>query len=372
MTTQFLRSIVAATVVVAAGCSTTSQSSSSSTSMGAGAAVTSARASQTLDIYFIDVEGGKATLVVTPARESFLLDAGFPGDGTFNSKPGDPAVARDPQRILRAARDAGITAIDHLLVSHYHADHFGGVMELAALMPIREFIDKAAPSKEAEVRVPGTLALYDAYVALRSKAKHRSAKAGDRYTFKDVTLDVVASDGATLAKPLAGGGANNAACTTGGVPAQETTENPLSTAIRLQYGAFRFLDLGDLSGDPLYRLACPVNLIGEAEVYAIAHHGGADGADPSMFAAVKPRVAIFSNGTRKGAQAPTLATIRRLDIAGWQLHRTQNPGAENGPDAQIANADTSTSAWIKLSARSDGSFTVTNGRTGQSVSYPKR
>jgi hypothetical protein len=81
---------------------------------------------------------------------------------------------------------------------------------------------------------------------------------------------------------------------------------------------------------------------------------------------------VFSNGTRKGAQATTLATLRSLNIAGWQLHRTQNPGAENMPDAQIANVDTSTSAWIKLSATRDGSFTVTNGRTGQRVSYPKR
>ena len=239
-------------------------------------------------------------------------------------------------------------------------------------MPIREYIDHAAPSAEAEARVPGTLALYNAYVALRSKAKHRPAKAGDRFTFKDVTIDVVASDGVVLPRPLVGGGANNGACTTGGAPAQETTENPLSTAIRMQYGAFRFLDLGDLSGDPLYKLACPVNLIGEAEVYAIAHHGGDDGADPSMFAAVKPRAAIFSNGTRKGAQAKTLATIKSMNIAGWQLHRTTNTGAENVPDAQIANLDTSTSAWIKLSANSDGSFIITNGRTGQSVSYPKR
>ena len=370
--TQFLRTIAAFVVVATTGCSTTSQSSSTSVSMGAGAAITSPRAAGTLDIYFIDVEGGKATLVVTPSRESFLLDAGFPGDGTFNSKPGDPAVARDPQRILLAARDAGVTAIDHLVVSHYHADHFGGVMELAALLPIREYIDHAAPSAEAEARVPGTLALYDAYVALRSKAKHRPARAGDRFTFRDITMDVVASDGVVLSKPLAGGGASNGACSASGVAAQETTENPLSTAIKLQYGAFRFLDLGDLSGEPLHKLACPVNLVGEADVYAIAHHGGDDGADPSMFAAVKPRVAIFSNGARKGAQARTLATIKSMNIAGWQLHRTTNPGAENVPDAQVANLDTSTSAWIKLSAKSDGSFTVTNGRTGQSLSYPKR
>ena len=331
-----------------------------------------ATAAHTLDIYFIDVEGGKATLIVTPTRESFLIDAGFPGSGTFNSTPGDPAQARDAQRILQAARDAGLSRIDHLLVTHYHADHFGGVMELAQLIPIVQYIDHAAPSAEAEARVPGTLALYEAYVAVRSRAKHRPAKAGDRLGLGDVTVDVVASDGAVLPQPLAGGGAANPACTTGGAPAQETTENPKSTGILLTYGAFRYLDPGDLSGPPLYALTCPVNLIGEADVYAIAHHGGEDGADPSLFAAVKPRVAVFSNGTRKGAQAATFNTLRQFGIPAWQLHRTENPGAENMPDAQIANLDTTTSAWIKLSANRDGSFAITNGRTGQTTSYPER
>src|SRR5690606_26035760 len=141
---------------------------------------------------------------------------------------------------------------------------------------------------------------------------------------------------------------------------------------KLQYGAFSYLDAGDLSGAPLYALTCPVNLLGQVDAYAIAHHGGEDGSDPSIFSATKPRVTMFSNRTWKDAQAATFNTLRQLGIDGWQLHRTQNPGAENMPDAQIANLDTSTSAWIKLSASEDGSFTVTNGRTGQSKSYPRR
>lgn len=331
-----------------------------------------ATAARTLDIYFIDVEGGKATLIVTPTRESMLIDAGFAGAGTFNSVPGDPARARDPQRILRAARDAGISRIDHLLVTHYHADHFGGVMELAQLLPIVEYVDHRAPSAEAEARVPGTMALYEAYAALRAKAKHRPARAGDRFMVGDAVVDVIASDGEVLPRPLDGGGAANPACTTGGAPAQETTENPLSTGILLTFGEFRYLDPGDLSGPPLYALTCPTNLLGRADVYAIAHHGGDDGSDPSLFAAVRPRIAVFTNGTRKGAQAATFNTLRQLGIPGWQLHRTQNPGAENEPDGRIANPDTSTSAWIKLSASRDGSFAVTNGRTGETVPYPKR
>ncbi len=326
-----------------------------------------------LTIYFIDVEGGKSALIVTPDGESFLIDAGFASNGRFNSMPGDPTKARDAQRVLLAAHDAGLTQIDHMLVSHYHADHFGGVMELAQCIPLKEYIDHAAPSAAAEARVPGTFALYDDYVALRSKAEHHSAKAGDHFTLNGgVNVDVVASDGIVITKPLPGGGAPNPACKSGGIPAQEVTENPNSTAIKLEYGAFSYLDVGDLTGAPLYALTCPVNMIGLVDVYNLAHHGGADGSDPSLFEAVKPRAAVSSNAGRKGMEEATLNTLRSLGIAGWELHRSTQPGAVNMPDAQIANLDTTTTAWLKLSANRDGSFSITNGRTGQTISYPKR
>lgn len=326
-------------------------------------------AAKTLDIYFIDVEGGQATLIVTPAGESFLIDAGFPGDGTFASKPGPPAQARDAQRVLAAARDAGVTKIDYLMLTHYHADHAGGVVELAQLLRIGTFIDHSAPNADAETAVPGTQAVYDGYVAVRAKGKHIEAKVGERLPINGIEAIVIATEEVGLAKPLAGAGQTNPACAGTGVPAQEKTENPRSTAVRVQFGKFRFLDVGDLSGPHLFALTCPVNLIGESDVYLVAHHGGADGSDSSLFAAVKPLVAITNNGPRKGAQAPTLATIRQMSIDGWQLHRTLNRGAENMPDERIANLDETTSAWIKVSANADGSFTVTNGRTGVSKSY---
>src|SRR5205823_14450624 len=154
----------------------------------------------------------------TPNGQAILLDAGFPGDGTFSSTPGPAAQARDAQRILAAARDAGVTRIDYFISSHYHADHVGGVLELAQLMPIGTFVDHAAPSPQAETTVPGTLALYDAYDALRATGKHVRPAPGDRLTIGGVRVDVVAIDSA-LAAPLAGvpasagmTGRPNAAC----------------------------------------------------------------------------------------------------------------------------------------------------------------
>lgn len=334
-------------------------------------------AAKTLDIYFIDVEGGQATLVVTPSGESLLIDTGFPSDDAliapaFGAKPGASADGRDPKRILAAARDAGVTRIDTLLLTHYHADHAGGAVELAQLLPVKTFVDHGPPAAGADEGVPGTQKIYEGYAALRASGKHVLAKPGERLPLKGIEAIIVSSDGATLGKALPGAGQPNRACGAGIVPAQEKIENPHSVGVRLQYGSFRFLDVGDLSGEPLFNLACPNGLIGKADVYLIAHHGGADGADPSMFEAIQPLVAVFNNGPRKGAQPKTLAQVKQTPgLDGWQLHRSIIPGAENAPEERLANLDEATNAWIKVSASEDGSFTVTNGRTGYSKRYKR-
>ena len=330
----------------------------------------------TLSIYFIDVEGGQATLVVTPARESLLIDAGYPGDASliapaFGEKPSPTGQARDPQRILAAAKDAGITAIDYMLMTHSHADHAGGILEVSQRLPIKNFVNHIPPTDDAETVVSGTKVMHERFMTAAAMARRVDPTLGSTLPMKGVDVTFIAAGGTTLARPLPGAGQTNPACSGTGVAAQEKTENPFSTAIRLQYGAFRFLDVGDLSGAPLFALTCPMNMIGQAEVYLIAHHGGNDGSDPSLFAAVKPLVAIFNNGVRKGAQPDTLSTVKKMAIDGWQLHKTSNPGAENNPDDHIANLDESTGAWIKITARNDGSFIVTNGRTGKSQAYKR-
>src|SRR5262245_2606550 len=333
-----------------------------------------AAAPKTLDIYFIDVEGGQATLIVTPAGESLLVDAGFPGSGGFESKPGDPREARDARRIAAAAREAGVTRIDYLLVTHFHADHDGGVVELAPLLPIGTFIDHGTVPAEAEENVPGTRAMFEAYAAVRAEGRHLEPNAGDRLPLKGIDVTIVSSAGKTIAQPLTGAGGRTAPCAPRAPVAQEIHENPRSTGFRLQFGRFSFLDLGDLSGDPLFALACPVGLVGAVDVYLVAHHGGADAADPATFAAFAPRVAVLNNGPRKGGAPDTLAALRGAagieDV--WQLHRSEMPGSQNFADERIANVDETTAHWIKLSAKEDGSFTVTNGRTRTTKAYPAR
>ena len=302
-----------------------------------------------------------------------IAGAGFPSTGTFESRPGDPATARDPQRILEVAKRAGVSRIDYLLVTHFHGDHVGGVPELAQLIPIGTFIDHGGVTDDAE-RVAGTNAMHQAYAAVRAKGRHLEPKVGDRLPLNGVEATVVSTAGATIARPLRGAASGaNAACTPPGTPAQEVTENPRSTGFLLQFGKFRFLDIGDLSGAPLFNLACPSDRIGPVDVYLVAHHGGADAADPSLFGAVRPRVAIVNNGAVKGGAAETLKALRALSgTETWQLHRSEVKDAQNVPDERIANLSEATSNWIVIRASEDGSFTVTNHRTGSTTHHAAR
>jgi beta-lactamase superfamily II metal-dependent hydrolase len=340
-----------------------------SLAIACGTAAILAAAPRTLDIYFIDVEGGQSTLIRTPAGESLLVDTGYAGEGgPSTSTPGDPSKARDAKRIAAAARAAGVKRIDVLLITHFHGDHDGGVTELSKLLPIRTFVDHDRPLPDES---EGTVAAFRSYEAVRASGRHVTVSPRDRLPLKGVDTIVLSSAGAVLPQPLAGAGAVNRTCGASAVAPQETKENPRSTGFLLTFGKFRFADLGDLTGQPLFDLACPRNLVGDVDVYLVPHHGNADAADPATFAAFRPRVAIVNNGERKGGAAELLAMLR--DVAGmdaWQLHRSAAGG--NGRDERIANLDETTSYWIKISAREDGSFTVTNARTGESRPYPRR
>jgi len=328
-------------------------------------------APRTLDLYFIDVEGGQATLVVTPRGESLLIDAGFPGQaGTFSSTPGDPARARDANRILAAARHAGVKQIDIVLITHFHADHDGGITELSKLIPIRTFVDHDRPLPSVE-SVKGSLQAFEWYEAVRAHGHHIVVSPGQALPLTDVESVIVSSAGETLTEPLPGTGRMNPQCGSSAVPPDEPNENPRSTGVLLTFGAFRFFDPGDLTGTPLFALACPRDRVGPLDVYLVAHHGSADAADPATFAAFRPRVAIVNNGERKGGAALLLRALRDVEgMDAWQLHRSA--AGDNTADARIANLDETTSYWIKVSAREDGSFTVTNARTRETQLYPRR
>jgi beta-lactamase superfamily II metal-dependent hydrolase len=315
---------------------------------------------QTLDIYFIDVEGGEATLIVTPSRQAMLIDTGW--DGFAN---------RDPERIVAAARDARVERLDYLLITHFHRDHAGGAVEVARRLPVRTFVDYGEPvEQDAFAQVP-----FAAYAAVRASGTHRRPLPGETITLGAAEIDIVSVGGAVISRPLPGAsGERNTRCAAEKSRAEPVGENPRSMGIRLRFGRFTFVDLGDLAGANFFSLACPTNRIGDADVYLVPHHGNADTAVPAFITAISPRVAILNNGVTKGGSAAGFDALRSAktieDV--WQLHRTRNEGAVNFPDVFIANLDEGekdVGAWLKVSAADDGSFTVTNGRTGFTKPY---
>jgi beta-lactamase superfamily II metal-dependent hydrolase len=346
-----------------------------------------AQGAKTLDIYIIDVEGGNAVLFVSPTGQSLLMDTG-------NVAPG---AVRDASRIMAAIKDAKLTQIDHLITTHWHGDHFGGLPELAPQIPIREFIDHG-PNVQ-----PGQAAddfLQKTYPQLIANAKHTVAKPGDKIAMGPVDVLVVASAGQMLAKPLPGAGAPNRECAAF-KSADANAEDPMSVAIFLNYGKFRAVHLGDLTKNKEFEMMCPNNRLGTVDVLLGLHHGVIGSNSPVMVHALHPRVAIMNNGTRKGGDPEVMQTIHTSagleDL--WQMHFSLLSGQEYtvpgmfiangvddpqtaipiaptpappaGPNAPPAPAHNGTAYWIKLSARQDGSFTVTNTRNGFSKTYTK-
>jgi beta-lactamase superfamily II metal-dependent hydrolase len=325
---------------------------------------------QSLDIYFVDVEGGQATLIVEPGGESLLIDAGHAGQGKAGSVPGDPLLARDAQRILAAARAANVTKIDILIVTHFHADHFGGVMELAQLLPIDTILDPGTEVQETAGNSK-TRTLIDAYKSVRSRSNYRQAAAGEEFSLGELEITVVSAAGDTIETPLADAGSVTPGCDRETISASEPIENPRSIGVLLRFGDFRFLNLGDLTGQPLSDLVCPDNLIGPVSAYLVPHHGAEDAADPATFAAFQPRVAILNNSARKGGHPAVFRLLRSVEGLEdtWQLDIARLAGTANFPSEQIANLDTRSSHWLRLSGRRDGSFSVFNSRTGLEKDY---
>lgn len=322
-------------------------------------AAPSAQTAKPLDIYFIDVEGGQATLFVTPSGESMLIDTGYPGFGD-----------RDVNRVLNTIKEAGLSRLDYLLVTHYHNDHAGNAGAIAAKVPIGTFVDHG-PTVETDA---DARALYDSYVKARATGRHLLVKPGDKLPLRDLDWTIVTANGQHLAKPLVAAAAPNPSC--GGFKPKDVdpSENARSVGSMIAFGRFRMIDLGDLTWNKEHELACPNNLLGTVDLYVTTHHGLEQSGAAVLVHALQPRVAIMNNGPGKGGEAGAMQIVRRSpgleDF--WQLHLAEKAADANAASAMIANVDTSTAHYLKVSAQRDGSFTVTNPRTRETRAYKAR
>ncbi len=358
--------------------------------IAAGAGCANAQTRTTLDIYVVDVEGGNATLFVPPSGESVLIDTG-------NVAP--EAAVRDAERIIAAAKDAGLTQIDHLITTHWHGDHFGGMAEVNKRIPIKHYIDHGGT---VQPQPASTEFLAKAYPQLLAAAKHTVVKPGDTVPVTGLDWRIVSSAGEVLKTVLPGAGAPNPACASFKTQPVDDTENAQSVGSIITFGKFRVMHLGDLTQNKEFELVCPNNRVGGIDLFMVSHHGLAISNSEALVHGIRSRVAVVNNGTRKGALPDTMKTLFTSpgleDI--WQIHFSLLSGQEYtvpgmfianltdqppaampvapmaalapGPNTPPPPAHDGPAFWIKVSAKEDGSFTVTNARNKFSKTYAAR
>jgi competence protein ComEC len=334
--------------------------------------------SRNLEIYWIDVEGGAATLIVAPSGESMLIDTGWTVDG------------RDAKRIYATAQQAGLKKIDYLVISHFHADHVGGLAALSKMIPIGRFFDHGDEIEKENQQ------WLDSYKTA-SMGKRTIIKPGDEIPLKGVRVLVVSSNQKILAKTVSGGGPNPL-CPDAEQKAPVAPENQRTVGVLLTYGKFKFLNLIDLDWEKEMELACPVNKLGKVTVYQTSRHGSLDGAGaPAFLGAIAPQVVVVNNGPRKGL-GQVDANVKSITPAGpapyeknsyqrlaklpgiegiWQGHLSLLDRApeHNTAENMIANLEETADCkgnGIKASVDRDGKFTVTNSRNGFTKSYTAR
>jgi len=312
-------------------------------------------------IYSIDVEGGQSTLLVSPSGASLLVDTGWPGGS-----------GRDTDRIIAAMHDAGITKLDHVLITHFHVDHVGGVPELVKRVEVGEFIDHGENREDSDI----TRHDYAAYLKAIQGKPRRIVHPGDTIDIPDLKIVVLTADGNVIKSVPGIKSAPNPYCASEPKWTLDSSENPRSVGILVRYGKFRFLDLGDLTKPKEVELMCPDNPIGHVDLYLTTHHGLDQSNSRAIVDAIHPRVAIMNNGAHKGGSAEAWQTVH--DSPGledlWQLHTAEDSdAAHNSPEALIANPKgDGDGAYFKVVASADGSFSVTNTRTGQTKEYSRK
>jgi competence protein ComEC len=317
-----------------------------------------------LQIYFVDVEGGQSTLFVTPSGHSLLIDTGWPGN-----------EGRDADRIVAAAKAAGVARLDYVLLTHYHVDHTGGVPQLVAKIPVGTFIDHG-PNREADAP---TVEANEAYQKVLKNGHyghngHIVPKPGDMLPIPEMKVEVISADGGLITSPLPGAGATNSFCAASEERPTDQTENSRSLGVIVTFGKLRILDLGDLTWDKEMELMCPTNKLGHIDLLVVSHHGWSQSSSPALIDAISPRVAVMDNGAKKGGSPSAWEILSKSpgleDL--WQIHYSEEGGpTHNVAEGRIANLQGADAGhYLKATVLEDGRLEVYNSRNGATKRYP--
>ena len=255
-------------------------------------ATPSAQSPKPLDIYFIDVEGGQATLFVTPSGESMLIDTGHPGNGD-----------RDVNRVLATIKQAGLTKLDYLLVTHYHNDHVGNAAAIAARIPVGMFVDHGEHGRD---RVSAR-AFYQGYLKGRATGRHMLAKPGDTVPIRDLDVTIVTAGGKGLKSPAQ---ARQIRCARASRPRTRIRARTRSRLDRSSSSAVPHAGPRRPDVEQGTRAGVPDQFARPIDVYLTTHHGLTQSGPQVIVHTLRPRVAIMNNGPKKRGAADAMQIVR--------------------------------------------------------------